>query len=742
MINKSPSFTAIIYRRSGLHSVRLFMGLLLFILLFVGDATAMIWLNETPDSIGDVGEFTSLGFTSDGNPGISYYDVTNHDLKYAEKNGNNWTCIIVDSAGDVGQYSSLALDNAGNPHISYFDSTNADLKYAYRNGSTWTIEIVDSAGSIGYYTSIALDSTNNSRISYFDGTNGHLKYAHKSSLVWFNETVDSSGSVGQYSSLALDSFGNPAISYYDSANGDLKYTEKTGISWTSVTVDSGGMVGWYTTLRFDSVGMPRISYFDATNRTLKYAERTGGSWTTTTVIPHEGCGTFNSLALDRYGNPFISYYNSATEDLGFVSRIGTHWIDETIDQAGSVGWYTSIALDDSDNPSISYYDSTNDNLKFIRGFSQVIPDFSALPVSGNIPLTVIFTDTSTGSPTSWVWEFGDGETASVQNPTHSYPAAGNYSVNLTAGNPGGSAKISRIDYIAVYVADTPTSTQTPIHTSSHTLEPTQIIVQSDSDSNYKPGSVAHVALGREDDAGQTVTFDFTKDIDPEVAFGVAQVQIIPEKKTGDIEMIVRNENPGDALRIIDKPVAGYIEITPVGINPSMVDQGIIRFVVPVTWLKNQDVNPEDIVLMRYSDGLWMNLPTEYNYQSGNMLHFTSVTSGFSCFVVTIRTQPEPLTEMPLTSSEKELLSNSETSPSDHQPKTMMQEDQNHFIPQEGYGFETIPITPEQSVASKNSNGDIGVPMVILTGIGIAGIMVVVFLLRRWYIRRQNPNLFR
>jgi PKD repeat protein len=53
-------------------------------------------------------------------------------------------------------------------------------------------------------------------------------------------------------------------------------------------------------------------------------------------------------------------------------------------------------------------------------------------------LSVAFTDTSTGSPTSWSWDFGDGATSTVRHPTHTYGAAGTYTVALTAANSFGS----------------------------------------------------------------------------------------------------------------------------------------------------------------------------------------------------------------------------------------------------------------------------------------------------------------
>ncbi|TFV68758.1 PKD domain-containing protein, partial [Blastococcus sp. CT_GayMR19] len=64
--------------------------------------------------------------------------------------------------------------------------------------------------------------------------------------------------------------------------------------------------------------------------------------------------------------------------------------------------------------------------------------FTRSPASGTAPLTVSFTDTSTGSPTSWAWNFGDSGTATTQNPSHTYSTAGTYQVTLTATNAGGS----------------------------------------------------------------------------------------------------------------------------------------------------------------------------------------------------------------------------------------------------------------------------------------------------------------
>jgi len=78
-----------------------------------------------------------------------------------------------------------------------------------------------------------------------------------------------------------------------------------------------------------------------------------------------------------------------------------------------------------------------------------VADFSGNPTEGDVPLTVQFTDESTNTPTSWLWDFGDGESSTEQNPEHIYTKAGTYTVTLTATNEGGSDDEVKIDYITV-----------------------------------------------------------------------------------------------------------------------------------------------------------------------------------------------------------------------------------------------------------------------------------------------------
>ena len=66
-------------------------------------------------------------------------------------------------------------------------------------------------------------------------------------------------------------------------------------------------------------------------------------------------------------------------------------------------------------------------------------NFVATPISGTAPQNVQFTDLSGGGATDWLWDFGDGQTSTAQNPTHTYYAGGTYTVILTVSNGFGSS---------------------------------------------------------------------------------------------------------------------------------------------------------------------------------------------------------------------------------------------------------------------------------------------------------------
>ncbi|MFN8300126.1 MAG: PKD domain-containing protein [Chitinophagales bacterium] len=86
-----------------------------------------------------------------------------------------------------------------------------------------------------------------------------------------------------------------------------------------------------------------------------------------------------------------------------------------------------------------------------------VANFSATPTSSCTGI-IQFTDLSTGSPTTWLWNFGDGSTSTQQNPSHLYGQNGTYTVTLTVTNSYGNNTKTLTSYITINKPTAPTAT--------------------------------------------------------------------------------------------------------------------------------------------------------------------------------------------------------------------------------------------------------------------------------------------
>ncbi|AKB48667.1 hypothetical protein MSKOL_2890 [Methanosarcina sp. Kolksee] len=93
--------------------------------------------------------------------------------------------------------------------------------------------------------------------------------------------------------------------------------------------------------------------------------------------------------------------------------------------------------------------NTTTKENYITVIEKPVANFTSNVTSGKAPLTVAFTDKSTGLPEKWKWNFGDGTTSREKNPTHKYLQEGKYKITLTVSNTAGSSTVTKTNFIKV-----------------------------------------------------------------------------------------------------------------------------------------------------------------------------------------------------------------------------------------------------------------------------------------------------
>lgn len=194
------------------------------------------------------------------------------------------------------------------------------------------------------------------------------------------------------------------------------------------------------------------------NVTLTVANANGSN--TTIKTNYINATNPNTPVTSFFGNVLSGYENLSVIFTDTSTNIPTSWSWDFGDGNVSIlqnpthiytipGVYTVTLITTNINGS-----NTLTKLNYINVLPSLLPPvaiFTSNAVKGILPLTVNFTDESTNVPISWLWDFGDSFTSTLQNPTHIYTIAGNYDVSLTVTNANGSNQIIKNNYIIAYV---------------------------------------------------------------------------------------------------------------------------------------------------------------------------------------------------------------------------------------------------------------------------------------------------
>ncbi len=187
-----------------------------------------------------------------------------------------------------------------------------------------------------------------------------------------------------------------------------------------------------------------------------------GSWSTTNFGTLADCHTRPLVMLDSTNNEVHMFATGPTESgCAFAGKPGTIYEKTTsYDTPQFPAGRGTPVIRDVVNANMNNVTSTKQSVTYESGLVVLASNnttkrywhadqalraptptasFTTSATTGSAPLTVSFTDSSTNSPTSWAWDFGNGTSSTAQNPTATYSAAGTYTVTLRASNSGGTS---------------------------------------------------------------------------------------------------------------------------------------------------------------------------------------------------------------------------------------------------------------------------------------------------------------
>jgi len=143
--------------------------------------------------------------------------------------------------------------------------------------------------------------------------------------------------------------------------------------------------------------------------------------------------------------------------LGSVVDAPAEWREYQYDLSAHAGRSVYVAIQ---HVSVDEHRLMVDDFRVVGTDGQAsasppVASFVAVPLAGDAPLVVNFTDASSGEITSRSWDFGDGATSAETNPSHTYSGAGTYTATLTVTGPGGSATHTQEIVVSAVVVPAP-----------------------------------------------------------------------------------------------------------------------------------------------------------------------------------------------------------------------------------------------------------------------------------------------
>ncbi len=381
------------------------------------------------------GKYNSYGTDTNGD---GLYDYLTVDVEVIPKNAGNVVASarLMDSSGEeitwANNTTGLEADQPQNIQLNfdgryvYGDLTNGPYYvkdvYVYHTGDPTLPDYASDA-----HTTDAYNYSEFEKSGIVTGTVMDIGLPVKNALISVNGwDLDYTNSAGKYNLVMLQ---------------NSNYT---------VNIDASGYTSWKIFIDNEYVKDGNSVDVDAAIGKVTYVNFTQG---TVDIEPPSSITNLQSntgIAWINWtwNNPIDPDFDHTEIYLNgsFQTNTSTGYFNATGLKPETSYTLSTRTVDNSGNVNQTWVNSTGTTEK-----ASVLPvaNFSANPIAGIAPLNVKFTDTSTGTPAAWIWDFGDESKSLLQNPTHKYSKAGVYTVNLTVKNAAGKNTVTKTEYIKV-----------------------------------------------------------------------------------------------------------------------------------------------------------------------------------------------------------------------------------------------------------------------------------------------------
>jgi len=411
--------------------------------------------------------------------GTTYYAGHDGGVSRTTNSGTGWTDLSANMS--IAQQYELGLSTSNATRLV---TGHQDNGTNLMNGTTWT-EIYGGDGMQCF-----IDRTNNNTI-YASYVYGDFKRSTNGGANWTTITTGLTGNGAWESPIHQDPV--TANTIYCGYQNMFRSTNQ-GTAWTQI----GTLTGTGTVVEFDvAPSNTQIIYAIKSNAVFKTING-GTAWTNITgtlpvasaaltyveVSPTDpnkvwvtfsGYSTGNKVFLSTNGGTSwtnystglpnlpancIVYQTGSTDGVYLGTDVGVYYRDNTLTtwQPYLIGLPNVIVRDleiyyaTGKIRAATFGRGTWESDLFSPGTNAPIANFAANNTNVCVGSTVIFTDMSSYTPTSWAWTFGGGgtpNTSTVQNPSIVFNTPGTYTVSLTATNSNGSDTEAKTSYITV-----------------------------------------------------------------------------------------------------------------------------------------------------------------------------------------------------------------------------------------------------------------------------------------------------